>query len=258
VGASGRVESFRAPLVIAADGRNSVIAHRLGLIAAHRLQRIALMTYASGAEGLADRGEIFVDPPAYSIINPVEPERANLSLVLPLAAAVPHRGRLATFFDSRLSQLRHLTARFPALAREAPVQALGPLAYRVAPPRHGGVMLVGDAAGFYDPFTGEGIFTALRSAELAAETATAALGASDCSARALAAYDRARRKQFRDKQRLTPVIQLLIGSCVLSNAAAHLFTRRPGLLDVVMGVIGDFVPPRALVERRTWLPPSAI
>src|SRR5438552_13720432 len=39
------------------------------------------------------------------------------------------------------------------LARAAPVQALGPLAYRVAPPRHGGVMLVGDAAGFYDPFT---------------------------------------------------------------------------------------------------------
>ncbi len=38
----------------------------------------------------------------------------------------------------------------------------------------GGVLLVGDAAGFYDPFTGEGIFSALRGAELAAEVAAPA------------------------------------------------------------------------------------
>jgi len=157
---------------------------------------MALMTYASGADGPADRGEIFVDPPAYAIVNPVASGLVNLGLVLPLADLSAHRGRLEELFDARVRQLAGLRTRFPRLARAAPVQALGPLAYRVAPPRHGGVMLVGDAAGFYDPFTGEGIFAALRGAELAADTACAALARSDCSAEALAAYGRTRRAAF--------------------------------------------------------------
>src|SRR5207302_5616319 len=68
---AGRPQSIRARLVIAADGRNSVVAHRLGLVRPHPLRRVALMTYASGADGPADRGAIFVDPPAYAIVNPV-------------------------------------------------------------------------------------------------------------------------------------------------------------------------------------------
>ncbi len=248
VDADGRTGSFRAPLVIAADGRHSVVAHRLGLVSRHPLQRMALMTYVSGTEGLADRGEIFVDPPAYAIANPVAPERANLGLVVPLAGAAACRGRLDAFFDARIRQVAGLVARFPRFSRETPVLALGPLAYRVASPRHGGVLLVGDAAGFYDPFTGEGIFTALRSAELAAETAVAALGRGDCSARALAAYGRARRDAFRDKQRITRALQLVIGRRGWANGAARLVARRPDLLDLLMGVIGDFVPPGALIR----------
>ena len=244
---AGRPQSIRARLVIAADGRNSVVARRLGLVAPHALRRVALMTYASGADGLADRGEIFVDPPVYAIVNPVAPGLVNLGLVLPLAGLSAHRGRLEELFDTRVRQLAGLRARFPRLARAAPVHALGPLAYRVAPPRHGGVMLVGDAAGFYDPFTGEGIFAALRGAELAADTACAALARSDCSARALAAYVRTRRAAFRDKERVTRVLQFVIARRWTANAAARVFARCPALLSLVMGVFGDFVPPRALL-----------
>jgi flavin-dependent dehydrogenase len=249
VDAAGVVRAFRAPLVIAADGRHSVVARRLGLVSTHRLRRMAFMTYAAGVDEPGDRGEIFVDPPAYCIVNPVAPGRANVGLVVPLHEAAPHRGQIDAFFDARVRTLRHLVARFPALSRVAPVSALGPLAYRVSPPRHGGVLLVGDAAGFYDPFTGEGIYTALRCAELAAERAARALARSDCSARALAGYGRARRDAFRDKQRVTRAIQVVIGRRRLANLAGRLFARRPALLDLVMGVIGDFVPPRALLGR---------
>jgi len=55
-----------------------------------------------------------------------------------------------------------------------------------------GVLVAGDAAGFYDPFTGEGLFTALRSAELLADTAHSALSLGDLSAGALAPYAQAR------------------------------------------------------------------
>ncbi len=250
VDAGGSPFEARARLVIAADGRNSVVAHRLGLYRPHRLRRFALLMYGEGIEGFEGRGEIYVDPPDYAILNPVAPGQVNLSLVVPLAHAAPHRGKLEPFFFARLKQLDYLRPRLGGLRPLGPVGALGPLAYRVVPPRHGGVLLVGDAAGFYDPFTGEGLYAALRSAELATEVAHAALTAGDCSPPALAPFWRARRAAFRDKERLTRVLQVVIGRRWLANRVAHWLARRPDLLSLLMGVIGDFVPPRALVSPR--------
>jgi menaquinone-9 beta-reductase len=123
-----------------------------------------------------------------------------------------------------------------------------PLAYRLGEPAVGGVALVGDAAGFYDPFTGEGLYTALRSAELLAEVAHAALRAGDCSRAALAPYARARRAVFRGKARLTRALQVVIGRRRLADRAARFLAHRPALLGTVMGVLGDFIPAGALVD----------
>ena len=163
-----------------------MVAASLGLVRPHPLRRMALVQHVAGIEGLGDRGEIFVDPPDYAILNPVAPGLVNLGLVVPLAHAAPWSGRLETFFRARLKQLRHLAPRLAGMEPAGRLMAMGPLAYRVGEPRVGGVLLAGDAAGFYDPFTGEGLFTALRSAELLAETAHAALTRGDLSARALA------------------------------------------------------------------------
>src|SRR5712691_6129312 len=176
----GRPARLRARLVIAADGRASVVAERLGLRHGHRLKRMALVTYVSGLDGCRDYGEVFVDPPDYAIINPVAADRGNLSIVVPLAHAAPWSGRLETFFTARAKHLQHLARRLAGARIVAPVGAMGPLAYEVDAPRVGGVLLVGDAAGFVDPFTGEGIYAALRGAELAVETAVGALRSGDC------------------------------------------------------------------------------
>ena len=174
--------------------------------------------------------------------------RSNLGLVVPLGHAAPWSGRLETFFRARLKQLRHLAPRLAGMEPAGRLMAMGPLAYRVDEPRVGGVLLAGDAAGFYDPFTGEGIFTALRSAELLAETAHTALTLGDLSTRALAPYARGRKRQFAAKSRVTRGIQMLISRRRVANAAAHALARRPALLDALMGVIGDFVPPGALLS----------
>src|SRR5207247_1026607 len=179
----GRAARLPATLVIAADGRASVVAQRLGLRRAHRLKRMALVTYVSDLDGCRDYGEIFVDPPDYAIINPVAADRANLSIVVPLAHGARWSGRLETFFTARVRQLPHLARRLAGARIVAPVNAMGPLAYEVGVPRVGGVLLVGDAAGFFDPFTGEGIYAALRGAELAVEPAA---GASPAGGRGMA------------------------------------------------------------------------
>jgi flavin-dependent dehydrogenase len=248
--ADGAPVEIRSRLVVGADGRASVVARALGLVRPHPRQRLALIRHVSGVEGLGDHGEIYVDPPDYSILNPVAPGIVNVSLVVPLAHARPFSGRLETFLEARIKQLRHLPPRLAGMRPEGPLMVMGPLAYRVAEPQVAGVMLAGDAAGFYDPFTGEGLYTALRSAELLAEVAHPALASDDLSAGALAAYGRAKRAAFGDKTRVTRALQLVIAHRRVANAAARILRRRPALMSLLMGVVGDFVPPRALL----WAP----
>jgi geranylgeranyl reductase family protein len=245
--ARGQDSEIAARLVVGADGRASVVARALGLLRPHRLRRLALIQHVSGLADIEDRGEIYLDPPDYAILNPVAPGLVNLGLVVPLAHARPFARRLETFFAARLRQLRHLAPRLEGMRAEGRLMAMGPLAYRVEEPRVGGVMLVGDAAGFYDPFTGEGLFTALRSAELLAETAHAALGRGDLSARALAAYASRRRGELAGKSRVTRALQFLIRHRRLSCFAARALAGRPALLDTLLGVYGDFVPPAELI-----------
>jgi geranylgeranyl reductase family protein len=245
---AGRRRTIAAPLVVGADGRASLVAHRLGCRQRHRLRRIALATYVTGLADCRDVGEIFVDPPDYAILNPLAPDRVNLSLVVPLEDVRPWRGRLEAFLAARIERLPHLARRIAGAERVAPVEAMGPLAYRVTAPRHGGVVLVGDAAGFYDPLTGEGVFSALRGAELAAATAARAVGRGDVSLTGLAEYYRARRSVFADKQRFTQALQFVVRHRPVADLTARLLARRPDLLDLTLGVVGDFVPPRALLS----------
>jgi len=237
----------RARVIVGADGRHSVVAERLGCRRPHALQRLALVTYVRGVADCRELGEIFVDPPDYAILNPLAADRVNFSIVVPLAHAAPWSRRLEDFMTARARQLPHLARRLEGAERVAPVRALGPLAHRVVEPRAGGVLLVGDAAGFYDPFTGEGIFTALRSAELAASTIAQALRAGDVSAAALSAYARARRAAFAGKARVTRALQTVLGHRRLATWTCRALARRPGVLDALLGVFGDYVPPRALL-----------
>jgi flavin-dependent dehydrogenase len=241
----------RARVVLGADGRASVVAERLGCRHPHPLRRMALVTYVAGLADCRDLGEIFVDPPDYAILNPLGPDRVNLGLVVPLAHAAPWSGRLDDFLVARVRHLPHLARRLAGAERVAPIRALGPLAHRVEAPRLGGVLLAGDAAGFYDPFTGEGVFTALRSAELAVETIVRTLRAGDVSARALGAYERARREAFRGKEWVTRALQVVIGRRRLANRTCRALAGRPHLLDTLMGVLGDYVPARALAGTLT-------
>jgi menaquinone-9 beta-reductase len=242
-------EPLRARLVVAADGRTSVVAQRLGLRRPHRwLHRLALVADVEGARGDPERGEVVLAPPAYSILNPVGAGVANLSLVVPIEEARRHKADLAGYFDGATRTLPGFRDRLRDARRIGPVRALGPLAYRVAPPREDGVVLVGDAAGFLDPFTGEGIYAALRSAEIAAEVAGRAVRTGDASATSLRSVHVRRMAEFAAKTRSTLILQYVIARRALSIGGARLLAARPAHLARLMGVFGDFVPPRALLQ----------
>jgi flavin-dependent dehydrogenase len=112
------------------------------------------------------------------------------------------------------------------------------------------VLLAGDAAGFLDPFTGEGIYAALRSAEIAADVGARGLAAGNLSAAFLASSHVRHATEFAAKMRLTVLLQRVIARRALSVAVTRVLAARPGHMARLMGVLGDFVPPRALLEPR--------
>jgi flavin-dependent dehydrogenase len=111
-----------------------------------------------------------------------------------------------------------------------------------------GAALVGDAADFFDPFTGDGIYCALRGAELLSETVVRTGGGNGMfTATELAPYRRARRRAFAGKW----AVERLVGYAmefprVFDRAVGRLHRR--DMAHTFIGVTGDFVPARAVLN----------
>jgi flavin-dependent dehydrogenase len=242
VEAGGAMERLDARLLVAADGRRSVIARKLGLLREHRrLRKFAVRGYWMGVEGLTDHGEMHVTRGGYCGIAPLGDEEANITFVLDQDEMRAAGGGLADFYLRTLERWPRVRERLERASLTSPPRAIGPLALEARRVSAPGAVLVGDAAGFYDPFTGEGVTLALRGAEIAAEVAHRALtnGATD-----LRLYDRLRDDATRDKFRLNRLLQRVVAWPVLANAVAKRLSRRPDLADRLVGIAGDFVPAR--------------
>jgi 2-polyprenyl-6-methoxyphenol hydroxylase-like FAD-dependent oxidoreductase len=105
-----------------------------------------------------------------------------------------------------------------------------------------GFLLVGDAASFLDPFTGEGIYEAIKAALLAAPIASAALKAGDTSADALDPYRLARRRTFTAKRDVCWIVQGFISLPPMMNYVTERLDRREQLGLTLSGVLGNFRP----------------
>jgi flavin-dependent dehydrogenase len=110
--------------------------------------------------------------------------------------------------------------------------------------------LVGDAAGFFDPFTGEGIYRALRGADLVARIGAASLERGDVSGRALAGYERARRQAFGWKQAVTVLVQLFVQCPALMDYAVPRLSERATPGQTLSNVLGDLIDARRFLNAR--------
>jgi flavin-dependent dehydrogenase len=249
-------QSVHASLVIGADGLRSVVSRRLGLARQSRwTRRIALVAHYRDVADVGSLGEMHVTREGYVGLARVSDGLVNVALVVPQrsAGAMPN-GRDA-FLESWLRAQPSLAPRFAKATRVTPVRATGPFASRAKRPWAPGAMLTGDAADFFDPFTGEGIYSALRGGELLAEFAQGAVRAEsrDRHVQSLRAYERARQRVFGGKWRVEQLIGLAVGMPPLLNYAARVLSKDRDLADLLIGVTGDFVPPSAVLRPRTLL-----
>jgi flavin-dependent dehydrogenase len=245
------IRDIGARIVVGADGLRSVVARRLGLF--HRARwprRIAFVTHYRGVSGIGDCGEMHVAADGYCGIADVGGGLTNVALVVPQPQVRGASGDAAGFFERWLLSHPRLNARFLTAERVSPVQVTGPFATRARRAWAPGAALVGDAADFYDPFTGEGIYAALRGGELLGPYVCQALQATrahDADV-ALEAYDRCRRHEFSGKWRVERLIGVAVASPPIMNYAARALSRRRHLADLLVGVAGDFVPPREVLR----------
>ncbi len=243
--AAGRRASLGARLIVGADGLRSVVSRRLGLARRSRWpSRIALVSHHSGVAGMGDMGEMHVDRQGYFGLAPVGGGVVNVALVVPVARAKDIAGAREEFFEEWIEDRPYLRERFAGARRVTPVRATGPFASAVRRAWAPGAAVVGDAADFFDPFTGEGMYAALRGGELLGSFVLESLAAPPRAANApLAAYDRARRAEFGGKWRLERVVGAAISFPRMMNRAVRVLSRRQDLADLFVGAAGDFVPP---------------
>ena len=245
-GVEGRLRGRRVrcsgTFIVGADGRYSVIARRIGAVRQHhQLDRLAIVTYVAGARRDERLGEIFLGRNRYAILNPIAPDLTNIGLVINRRAVPPGEDprRLAWRIPASLPGLAD---RLTTAKAVAPVRCLGPLAHRATQLAVPGALLVGDAAGFLDPFTGEGIYAALRSAEIAAQHVLGQRPPRD--------YGEAWRKEFIPKWRIASLLQRAIRRPWLAQVLAASLSTRPALTSTLMAAFGDLLSPDDLCPVR--------
>ena len=248
---NSQIREVRAPLVIGADGLRSIVARRLNLDARSRWpRRVAFVAHYRGVRDIGAYGEMHVERDGYVGLADVGHGETNVAIVVPKRFAKEAHGDCAAFMTLWLSRHPQLASRFVDATRVSGVRATGPFASHARRGYAPGAALVGDAADFFDPFTGEGIYAALRGGELLGDFARdAALARNPREAlSALKAYEAARIREFRNKWLVERAISAAVGSPMLMNHAARVLGARPDLADLLVGVTGDFVPAATVLK----------
>lgn len=250
-GPGGRALELRARLLLGCDGRHSVVARRLGLAGrAWFERRLALSVHARGIGDAGGVGEMHVLPGGgYCGVAPLGGGRANLSAVVPMhrLERIRRRGSERSLRDL-LESHAPLRARTARAELEGPVRILGPLAVGARRRFAEGALLAGDAAGFLDPFTGEGIYRALRSGEMAGEAAAGALAEDDPSAERMALYARRYHEDFGRKDLLVRALSFVNAHPHLAAHVGKWLERRPWRMEELVAVAGDCRPPERIVS----------
>lgn len=155
-GGSGAGGTVQAPWALACDGLHSVLRRRLGLDAGTDGRRYGVRRHVA-VRPWTDHVEVHWSADAEAYVTPVAAGEVGVAVLGP-------RG---TDHASALTAFPALADRLAGAVWTTSVRGAGPLRRRVRGQVAGRVLLVGDAAGYVDALTGEGLRVGLASAEAA-------------------------------------------------------------------------------------------
>jgi flavin-dependent dehydrogenase len=258
-GPDGRETSIAARVIVGADGPHSIVARAAGVARPARLDpRIGLTYHLPDPDPTGCRdARMHVLRDGYVGIAPVAGGRVNIGIVLGRSwrPALTRDGARAVA-DSIVAAIPPTEADPAEWRHGEPTDAIAgawPLGHRVTRRTGTGWLLVGDAAGFLDPFTGEGLHRALVSSELAAAAISAHLrgrAAASGDTDPFDAYERAMQRRFLAKDAVSWLVQAFLGRPALFDYAARRIAARPSVRATMGLVMGDLVPAGRALDPR--------
>jgi flavin-dependent dehydrogenase len=245
----GEELEFRARVTIDATGRARVLARRAEhesgegqrarSVKERRAPLVAFKAHLEGARGAGGRCEIYFYRGGYGGLNQVEAGLSNLCFIasardVRACASDPERVLREVVCQNSRAAWTLREARASSGWLSVALEGFGQ--HRLVP--RDGLMAIGDAASFIDPFTGSGMLMALESGELAAEAVARWLPERAESFARLAADYRARYEERFDSR---------LRVCSLLRRAAFV----PRLAEVAMLTLGASDRVRRRLARST-------
>jgi menaquinone-9 beta-reductase len=251
--ADGQRVTRRARQVVGADGVHSRVARALGVQRRlHWLDQFALVAHFEGVAP-RDTADVQLLPGGFFAATTVDQGLYSLNLVLPRRLL---RERTATDWDQFVQQHAALSptiqARLQGAHRLQPWRGTGPFGFRTTTATVPGCALVGDAAGYVDPMTGEGIYFALFGARALGDAITAAMHAPSSAPAAMARYRRARAREFGPRLLASKLLQRAIRHPWLVRTFLRRLQGRPRWTDLLVTLTGDTIHPREFVRPSFW------
>jgi len=209
-------DKIRATVLVAADGRNSTVARLMNLLPRVAKERIALQAHIPLPRQFGNRIVLEWLPGGYSGQAPTNDHELNLCLV-------GRPGSVGALQDWAKKQF--------GLPADQAWRSITPLTRTALSPAHDNLLLVGDAARVVEPFTGEGIFYAMRSGEIAAAAAAKLIREkSSCAARE---YVRLHAAMYRGRLWINVLARLAVVSPQIGSAFFEIARFHPGLLRLL-------------------------
>lgn len=259
-------QRMRARLLIGADGLRSIVARRLALVRRPpRLRKVSLSAHVRNVRRMGAFGELHLEAGCCVGIAPVNRSASICNLTIVLASGSALERDATRSRDERLSHVaRNVLARMPRLRGRCDEMELvhdpalthvwmtsGPFDVPVRRVLEEGVALAGDAAGYYDPFTGQGIYQAMASAERLADVAATALRrAGPVSSASLGGYAAAHARLVRGPRRVQHLVEWVTSRGAIAPRAIRMLARNASLRSTLLGVTGDVLPASALLQPR--------
>lgn len=252
----GRRATLLGRLVVGADGLRSVVARRVGATApVGRLRKHSFTVHARLPAGFTGAvGEMHVVRDGCIGIAPVEAGDTPLHNVTFVTMSHARSGDGRAVMHAMLEDAPALRDRRALLLRAinaaAPPLASGPFDRPTRFVARDGVVLVGDAAGYYDPFTGQGVCHAIGGALRLATAADVALrrpgGVRAADLSEYCAWIGRARRPARAVQR---AIEYVTARPRLMSRFTRALDRAPHFADALIAVTGDIAPARSLAGR---------
>jgi flavin-dependent dehydrogenase len=234
----GKTVEFKARLIVDASGRNSrlTLSRRERTVGKRGARLYALKSHLRAVEGIEDQVELYFFPEGYGGLSRIEDGLVNLCFIVTERALTDAGGDPANTLQRTF--MNHPTARERlAQARvEGRWMSAGPLAFGTRRLAQDGALIIGDASGMIDPFTGTGIQIALRAGELAAQSIIEAFQSSngDLFDSALMSYRALYDQEFGRRMKMAGLLRRAALSPRPANLLARLLARAPRIARKIL------------------------